>query len=241
MGHASLMRRAVIRTEECADLELDGLRVPCTLRRSSARYTLALRVDAYGRVVVYMPLAMPVDRMAEFVRLHQDWLHRQLNQVCRAEDVWRPGALLPYLGQRLRLEEVRGIERPQQHADCLRVPDLAQVHESVPAWYRGEAQRQLAARLHAICQRHDLPLPAWRLSDARSRWGSLSASGVVGLNWRLVKASTAEMDYVICHELAHFRQRNHSADFWREVAALYPEYGAARRLLRQNGRLYFQF
>lgn len=133
MGHASLMRRAVIRTEECADLELDGLRVPCTLRRSSARYTLALRVDAYGRVVVYMPLAMPVDRMAEFVRLHQDWLHRQLNQVCRAEDVWRPGALLPYLGQRLRLEEVRGIERPQQHADCLRVPDLAQAHESVPA------------------------------------------------------------------------------------------------------------
>lgn len=64
---------------------------------------------------------------------------------------------------------------------------------------------------------------------------------MVGLNWRLVKASTAEMDYVICHELAHFRQRNHSADFWREVAALYPEYGAARRLLRQNGRLYFQF
>jgi predicted metal-dependent hydrolase len=81
----------------------------------------------------------------------------------------------------------------------------------------------------------------WRLSDARSRWGSLSAKGVVGLNWRLVKASTAEMDYVICHELAHFRQRNHAPAFWREVAALCPDHEAARRQLRQNGKLYFQF
>lgn len=172
MGHARLMRRAAIRIKERADLELDGLRVPCTLRRSSAHHTLALRVDAWGWVVVYVS----VDCMADFVRLHQDWLRRQLNQVCRAEEVRRPGALLPYLGQRLRLEEARGIERPQLHADCLRVPDLAQAHESVPAWYRGEAQRQLAARLHAICHRHNPPLPAWRLSDARSRW-SISKRG----------------------------------------------------------------
>lgn len=241
MGFARLKRRAAIRTEERADLDLDGLRIPCLLRRSSARHSLAMRVDACGRVVVNMPLTMPVDRMGEFVRLHRDWLRRQLNQVCRAEEPWRPGMPLPFLGDRLRLEEARGIERVQLHADCLQVPDIAQARESVPAWYRGEARRQLAARLQALCQLHGLPLPVWRLSDARSRWGSLSAQGVVSLNWRLVKASMAEIDYVVCHELAHFRQRNHSPAFWREVAALCPAHEAARRLLRQNGRLYFQF
>lgn len=241
MGLIRPQRRPLLRTEEQTDLELDGRRVPCLLRRSSARRTLAMRVDACGRVVVNMPLAMPVERMGEFVLLHRDWLRRQLDQVCRLDAPWRPGMLLPFLGDRLRLEEARGIAWPQRHADCLRVPDIAQARESVPAWYQGEARRQLAVRLQALCRQHGLPLPVWRLSDARSRWGSLSARAVVSLNWRLVKASLTEMDYVICHELAHFRQRNHSPAFWREVAALCPEHEVARRLLRQNGRLYFQF
>lgn len=241
MGIARLKRRAALYTEEHADLELDGRRVPCLLRRSSARRTLAMRVDACGRVVVNLPLNLSLDRMGAFVHQHRDWLRRQLDQVCRAEAPWQPGRLLPFLGDRLRLEEARGIEQPQRHGDCLQVPDLGQARESVLAWYRGEARQRLAARLQALCRHHGLPLPVWRLSDARSRWGSLSARGVVGLNWRLVKASAAEMDYVICHELAHFRQRNHSPAFWREVAALCPDHEAARRLLRQNGKLYFEF
>jgi predicted metal-dependent hydrolase len=83
--------------------------------------------------------------------------------------------------------------------------------------------------------------PAWRLSDARTRWGSLSAKGVVSLNWRLIKASREEIDYVICHELAHFRHRNHSAAFWREVGRLCPDYPAVRARLRACNSLYFQF
>ncbi len=241
MGMARLKRRNALRTEERAELELDGARLPCLLRRSAARRTLAMRVDRHGRVVINLPLAMPVERIGGFVRLHQDWLRRQLDEIRRAGETWRPGTLLPYLGGWLRLEEVPGIDRPQRQADRLWVADIARAREPVTAWYRGEAQRRLADRLQVLCQRHGLPRPAWRLSDARSRWGSLSASGVVGLNWRLVKASVAEMDYVICHELAHFRQRNHSPAFWREVAVLCPDHEAARRLLRQNGQLYFRF
>lgn len=241
MGYARPRRRAAIRTEERADLELDGRQVTCLLRRSSARRTLAMRVNAHGRVVVNLPLTMSLDRMRAFMRRHQDWLRRQISQVCHVGQLWRPGTLLPYLGDSLRLEEAPDIERPQRLADCLLVPDIAQARESVPGWYWAEAAQQLAARLQVLCRHHGLPLPVWRLSDARTRWGSLSVKGVVGLNWRLVKATPAEIDYVICHELAHFHQRNHSPAFWREVAALCPEYEAARRLLRQNGRLYFQF
>lgn len=241
MRSTRLARRAAIRTEAHAELDLEGLKVACLLRYSTARRTVAMRVDAHGRVVINLPMATPVGHMEAFIRQHRDWLRRQIDQVCRAEASWASGALLPYLGGWLRLEEVPGIEVPQRRADCLLIPDLTRAQVTVPAWYRREAQGQLATRLHALCQRHGLPLPVWRLSDARSRWGSLSAKGVISLNWRLVKATHAEMDYVICHELAHLRQRNHSPAFWREVAMLYPDYAAARRLLRQNGRLYFEF
>lgn len=234
-------RRAILRTEEHTVVELEDMRLPCLLRRSSARDTVAMRVDLKGQVVVNLPMAMPLGPVRAFLRQHQGWLQRQLEQVRCAEVIWQQGLLLPYLGETLELVERPAMPLPQRLANWLCVPSIAQAGESVPAWYRAQAKCVLAERLHELCQRHGLPRLAWRLSDARTRWGSLSAQGVVSLNWRLVKASHAEIDYVICHELAHLRQRNHSAAFWREVAALCPNYRAARGLLRRNGRRYFQF
>lgn len=236
-----MRRRAPIRTEEAAQLELDGRPVPCLLRRSSMRRTLAMRVDPHGRVVVNLPLGMSLAPVHDFLRQHSDWLRRQLAQVCRIDTLWREGSAFPYLGGWLELAHSPGLPHPLREGRRLLVPSLDHAHEGVMAWYRAEASRHLASRLEAICRGLGRAEPAWRLSDARTRWGSLSVKGVMSLNWRLVKASQAEMDYVICHELAHFRQRNHSPAFWREVAALYPGYASARASLRSRTSLYFQF
>ena len=105
----------------------------------------------------------------------------------------------------------------------------------------GFAGSVLAERLAWHAARLGRDTPPLRLSDARTRWGSLSPGGVVSLNWRLAKAGQEEIDYVVCHELAHFRQRNHSPAFWREVAALFPDYVCVRARLKANGRRYFEF
>jgi predicted metal-dependent hydrolase len=49
----------------------------------------------------------------------------------------------------------------------------------------------------------------------------------------------AVCDYVLLHELMQLRVRNHSQRFWREVAAVCPEFEAARRWVRDNGDQYF--
>jgi predicted metal-dependent hydrolase len=236
-----MRRGAAIRTEEVGHLELDGRPVPCLLRRSSARRTMVMRVDPQGRVVVNLPLRMPVSSVRDFFRLHSDWLRKQLAQVCRIDTLWREGSALPFLGDSLHLAEAPELRHPRRDGARLLVPSLTTAQDGVVAWYRAEALRRLDARLAAICRGIGRVEPAWRLSGARTRWGSLSVKGVVSLNWRLVKASQAEMDYVICHELAHFRQRNHSPAFWREVAALCPDYASARASLRSRSSLYFQF
>lgn len=73
------------------------------------------------------------------------------------------------------------------------------------------------------------------LSSARSRWGSCSASGGVRLNWRLMQAPPAVIDYVVIHELAHLAELNHSPRFWAIVAAHCPDWKVRRDWLKQHG------
>ena len=73
---------------------------------------------------------------------------------------------------------------------------------------------------------------ALALRDARSRWGSCSATGTISLNWRLVHFGPAVIDYVVAHELAHLREMNHSEAFWAVVRSVVPDVEAARGALR---------
>lgn len=220
----------------------------CTLRRSNQRRSLSLRVGEGGEVVVNAPMKMPAGVIEGFVGKHLEWIRARQRDLLLQRPSWRDGTRLPYLGGELALS----LEAPAQRARirlaetagqaelcCAASPE--QVPAAVLAWYQRAARTLLAERLAHHASRIGRPVPPLRLSNARTRWGSLSPKGVVSLNWRLVKASLEEIDYVICHELAHFRHRNHSAAFWREVAALFPAWETTRRRLRQNGHRYFAF
>ena len=225
-------------------LAMDGEDVAFLLRRSRRRRTLSLRVSEAGQVVVNAPNYVALADIHRFLQKHRDWLQRQRCEARSRTFVWEEGARLPWRGDIFTLVmEARpgraAIRLEGINLVCTALPD--QTPAAILAWYQRQARTLLAERLAFHAARAGRPIPPMRLSNARTRWGSLSARGVVSLNWRLIKATQEEIDYVICHELAHFRQRNHSAAFWREVETLFPAWETVRRRLRENGRLYFQF
>lgn len=230
--------------EEWLSLSLGAQALQCRLRRSPRRRSLTVRVSEAGEVVVNAPLRLAQSHIHGFLHKHAEWISARLQAAHEQRFEWRDGALLPYLGGhlQLRLLDQPGPARARQDGEALLCNALPmQAPALVLRWYQRNARALLGERLAHHASRAGLPPPPLRLSNARSRWGSLSAKGVVNLNWRLIKAHPEQIDYVICHELAHFRQRNHSPAFWREVEALFPAWKKVRGELRQNGRLYFQF
>jgi len=236
--------RPATRSQEILPLPLAGADAVYLLKRSSARRGLALRVSEQGAIAVNAPLRLPQHEVERFLHRHADWLRDRLESVRSRVFQWRDGAELPWLGGRLVLVTLSPGGRPVVRREADRLICAAEesaLAAAVAHWYKREARPLLAERLAHHAARLGRPMPPLRLSDARTRWGSLSARGVVSLNWRLAKASPEEIDYVICHELAHFRRRDHSPAFWREVETLFPEWETVRRRLRQNGPQYFQF
>ncbi|NTV96583.1 MAG: M48 family metallopeptidase, partial [Thiobacillus sp.] len=132
------MRRAR-REEAAASLDLPGLRLDYLLKRSSARRTLALKINAQGQAQVNAPLHMPLARIEAFLVQHADWLRGHL-EARPAGFVWEEGVLLPYLGGELRLEFASGPVRHQD--DCLLAPAVG-TESAVLAWYRRQAREVL--------------------------------------------------------------------------------------------------
>ena len=102
---------------------------------------------------------------------------------------------------------------------------------------RREAQELIPKRVAILAAQFGIPYAKCAVSQARSRWGSCSSKNAIRINGRLMLAPPDVLDYVICHELAHVRQKNHSKKFWGIVVQMMPDYQDQRRWLRKNEHL----
>ncbi len=72
----------------------------------------------------------------------------------------------------------------------------------------------------------------------KTRWGSCSYKNSIIFNYYLAKLPIRVIEYVVVHELAHIKYKNHSKDFWNEVEKFLPNYKELKILLREyEGRI----
>lgn len=89
------------------------------------------------------------------------------------------------------------------------------------------------SRLKSIMIRFDnLPEFTLKVRKMTSKWGVCNKrSMTVTLNVFLIEKDVHLIDYVIIHELCHFKYMDHSASFWKYVESFYPYYKRARKEL----------
>ena len=73
------------------------------------------------------------------------------------------------------------------------------------------------------------------IRSQRKRWGSCSSDGSIRLNWRIIMAEPALIDYVVVHELAHLAVMDHSPHYWKQVERALPDYRTRRHRLNEIG------
>jgi predicted metal-dependent hydrolase len=212
--------------------------VPVRVRRSSQARRLTLRVsDTQRDVFLTLPNRASLASALAFLQQQKEWI-----ADCRA--AWAPlvpladGSLMPLRGVPHRIRRVEGpgepetIDGPQPE---LVVPSRPErLHSRLLAFLRAQARRDLQAAVGRHAAVLGLPLPAVRIGDPRSRWGSCSAKGSLSFSWRLILAPPHVLRYVAAHEVAHLRELNHSQRFWGLVMQLDPEYRAAEAWLKRH-------
>lgn len=73
-----------------------------------------------------------------------------------------------------------------------------------------------------------------KITSAQKRFGSCSGKDSLCFSWRLMLYPMEAVDYVVVHELAHIRHKNHSKAFYALVAQYLPDYKERVQLLKRG-------
>ncbi len=224
-------------------LQLLDTHITYTLKRSKRR-SIGLRIDERG-LTVSAPLRASEKWLHSVLLEKAEWVVGKLGSWQSKKGAaieWRDGAPLPFRGETfvLQLTPYARAAQAQLQGEILLIPvgveaDATRIEKSVTAWYRSEAMRVFEECIAHFAPQLNVMPSALKLSSARTQWGSCTTRGVVRVNWQLVKMPLHLIDYVVVHELAHLREMNHSAAFWKVVESACPDYKQCRKELHGYG------
>ncbi|MEW6583594.1 MAG: SprT family zinc-dependent metalloprotease [Actinomycetota bacterium] len=184
---------------------------------------------------------VPLREVEDAIREKERWIARHAHLLDEGPPPpLADGDALPLLGGEVELGLACTGRRSWRFREddarlTVEVGEAADADAVVADWYRTVALHRLGSLVMERAPHVGVRVPQVVVRDARSRWGSCSSQGRVGLNWRLVMAPPQVADYVVVHELAHLREMNHSPAFWAVVAAVVPDHREHREWLRAHG------
>lgn len=193
---------------------------------------------------------VPLDSIKDFVKEKASWILKNLS-VFRATQTehdtqkeYVSGESLRYLGKQLRLRVETSEEENVQYVRgflFLFVKDkdnYVRKKRLINIWYRKRAEiifQESLDKIFSLVEKYDIRKPQVIFRAMKARWGScIKDRGVIILNFELIKAPKYCIEYVILHELLHFKYRLHSPYFYDMLTVLMPDWKDRKKILDEE-------
>ncbi len=229
-------------TDEIVYIIHENTRIPCIIKRSKKRSSVALSVKPDTTVIVHAPIKTSLKKLQQIVDKNQVWITNKYTNAKRiyghTQSSYADGDTALYLGHPYTL--CYDTTLPADvciEGDMIRVQatDTTSCRLAILAFYRKQAKSILTHRttywipyVTGASEHTKLTL-----KHMKTRWGSMSTTGNMNLNIALIRTPMQCIDYVIVHELCHQAHPHHQKPFWDAVAAVMPDYKIHQNRLKQ--------
>ena len=184
---------------------------------------------------IVVPVGVNAHTVRDFVQRFTPWIDRKVEAMRSYAPPSEPvpatvefALTLEKFAVDWRREPKRGLEQTSDRI-VVRAPDERGARALLQSWLKRAAYERLAPRLLQLADDLNYSVARVSIRCQRTRWGSCSTRGTVSLNCSLLFLTLDVVRYLFVHELAHTKHMNHSANFWRLVEKIEPDY---RRLDR---------
>lgn len=204
----------------------------------SKRKTLAVTVNALGKVTVRAPLRASQKEIENFVKKHEDWILRKKENalascICLPTQRFN-GYKLLLLGKYYEIVLYQQERVALDHENCKLYLPEKNAEQRLVGWIKENALRILIKSVEEISARMGVKANSVSITGAKSFWGICTAKNDLRFCYRILYAPRDVLEYVVVHELAHIKHKNHSPLFWGEVAKYIPNWKEKRRWLKER-------
>ncbi|UYO21135.1 M48 family metallopeptidase [Bacillus sp. 41-22] len=204
---------------------------------------MSIEVSAHDRV--------PLNFIYDFVKSKGSWILRNIKSFenvqtyKQSEREYISGESFKYLGKqyRLRVQPVEEKETVKYFRGFIYIfvkdtNNLNRKEKLMNQWYRQKARKifyESLNKMFPFVQKYGVKKPFMELRTMKARWGSaLIDKNTILLNSELIKAPKYCIDYVILHELIHFKYNDHSENFYQMLYALMPDWKKRKEILDEE-------
>lgn len=215
---------------------LPGVGEISMFRKKGVR-NLRLKVHPEKGILMTVPYGIPYSHALEFAKSKTNWIHKALEKL----DIRKQENTLYGLGE-FKATRFHSLIVQQHSKASLRCnisrgtiavwfPEEASIEDPkvqdyirhcLEETWRIEAKHHLPDRVSKFAQEFELPYNKLSFRNNKSRWGSCSGKNNISLNIHLMRLPDELIDYVILHELAHTKIKNHSPAFWDYLSEILP-------------------
>nr|WP_256932990.1 SprT family zinc-dependent metalloprotease [Psychrobacter sp. BF1] len=101
-------------------------------------------------------------------------------------------------------------------------------------YYRTRLKARAPDLIHKWSEQVDVTTSSWQVQKMKTKWGSCNIEeGRILLNLELAKKPLPCLEYIIVHELLHFRERQHNNRFKALLDTHMPDWRSRRDLLNR--------
>jgi len=168
-----------------------------------------IKIESRDCILVKASAKLSKDYIKEFVYSKKSWLEKHLNSFSKTSIL--DGEFI-FLGKVHKLDTF-GLKE-----------------DTLIDFYKYQAKLFIPPLFEQYAKIMDLEPRQLNFRNNKGRWGSCSYHNNISLNINLMKAKEEEIVYVIVHELAHIKHKNHSKTFYALVERYLPNY----KLLEQG-------
>lgn len=207
----------------------------------SNRRTIAVCIDNFGNVTVRAPKRVDKQQIFAFLEEKRDWIEKKRAQRKNVLTPLPPENIDGYrfllLGKFCRIRLIDGNSILFDEENYVLGLPKEKTKQRLVKWLKENALRIFEKVTNIQANKMGLTHEGVSISSAKTRWGTCSADNKIRYTFRLLYAPKEVIEYVVVHELAHVRHKNHSAMFWREVEKIIPDWKLRRKWLKEHGAL----
>lgn len=235
---------------EKESVDINGEKIVFFVQRKNIK-NINLKVNLDKKVTMSIPMKMEIEIAKEFVKKKAEWIKKQQNYYeSFAEEkeniTFENGETVYLLGKQYKMKiipsnknsiEVKGkyFEINIKEKYVVNKKYIRKVYDKWLKEYAEQILNDLIIRYQSTLKKYNIKIPKLEIRQMKSRWGScIPSSNKVIFNLNLIKTPMCCIEYVVLHELSHFKYQNHSKNFYNFITIFMPDWKERKKLLDEE-------